>query len=73
MTIGVWCFLSIADLIVGVQTVVRAPFVSLFQVLAAEEEQRWNRSKGVREAKLVETCEGVQVKAAGTFGAHRGA
>jgi len=35
-------------------------------VLAAEEEQRWNRSKGVREVKLVETCEDVQVQATGT-------
>ena len=32
-----------------------------------EEEQRWNRSKGVREAKLVETCEGVKVQAARTL------
>jgi len=62
---GVSC--PIADLTVGVQTAAKVPFVSLFQVLAAEEEQRWNRSKGVREAKLVETCEGIQVKAAGTF------
>jgi len=36
-------------------------------VLAAEEEQHWNRSKGVREAKFVETCEGVQVQTAGTI------
>jgi len=60
---GVSC--PIVDLIVGVQTVTRVPFVSLFQVLATDEEKRWNRSKSVREAKLVETCEGVQVKVTG--------
>jgi len=44
---GVSC--PVADLTVGVQTATRAPFVSLFQVLAAEGGQRWNRSKGIRE------------------------
>ena len=58
---GVSC--PVVDLTVGVQTAARAPFVSLFQVLVAEEEQRWNRSRDAREAKFVETCEGVQVKA----------
>ena len=53
---GVSCL--VADLTVGMITAARAPFVSLFQVLAAEEEQRWNRSKGVREVKLVDTHEG---------------
>jgi len=36
-------------------------------VLATEEEQRWNKGKGVREVRLVETCEGVQVQPAGTI------
>ena len=56
---GVSC--SIADLIVGVQTVARAPFVSLFQVFTTEEGERWNKSKGVLRAWFVETHEGVLV------------
>ena len=51
----------IANLAVGVETVARAPFVSLFQVFTAEEGEYWNRSKGVLEAQFVETHEGVRV------------
>jgi len=51
----------IADLIVGVQTAARVPFVSLFQVFMVEEGERWNRSEGVLEVQFVETHEGVRV------------
>ena len=57
---GVSC--PIADLTVEVQTAARAPFVSLFQVFTAKIGERWNISKGVLEAQLVETHEGVRVK-----------
>jgi len=62
---GVSC--PIADLIVGVQTAARAPFVSLFQVLTAEEGERWNRSEGAPEAQFVDTHEGDPSQPAGTF------
>ena len=39
-------FYPITDLSVGVQTAMRVPFVSLFQVFTAEEGERWSRSKG---------------------------
>ena len=47
LTLTLWCSCPIADLIVGVQTTARAPFVSLFQVLKAEEGERWNRGEGL--------------------------
>jgi len=62
---GVSC--PIADFIVGVQTAARTPFVSLFQVLTAEEGECWNRSKGALEAQFIDTHKGDPGQLAGTI------
>ena len=62
-----------SDLIVGVQTAARVPFVSMFQVFTTEEGERWNKSEGALEAQFVDMHEGDPSQPAGTFGTHRGA
>ena len=57
----------IANLIVGVQTATRTPFVSLFQVLTVEEGECWNRSEKALEAQFVNTHEGDPSQPAGTI------